>query len=89
MRERYERRGSDYKGRGLLNSALVLPQNLHAYGDVNYFQRAASYAEGIACNHPIVDGDKRTAFQWRPTEHPAETSCTMAILRDASAESIS
>ncbi|WP_394708618.1 type II toxin-antitoxin system death-on-curing family toxin [uncultured Cohaesibacter sp.] len=77
------------EGQGLLNSALVLPQNLHAYGDVNYFQRTASYAEGIARNHPFVDGNKRTAFQWRPTERPAGTSCTLAILRDASAESIS
>ncbi len=26
------------------------------------FQLAASYAEAIACNHPFVDGNKRTAF---------------------------
>ena len=48
---------------GLLNSALARPQNLHAYGEEDCFQLAACYAEGIARNHPFVDGNKRTAFQ--------------------------
>lgn len=47
----------------LLESALARPQNLYAYGEQEIFQLAASYAEGIARNHPFVDGNKRTAFQ--------------------------
>jgi len=47
----------------LLESALARPQNLHAYGENDTFQLAASYAEGIARNHAFVDGNKRTAFQ--------------------------
>lgn len=46
----------------LLESALARPQNLHAYGEADIFQLAASYAEGIARNHAFVDGNKRTAF---------------------------
>ena len=46
----------------LLESALARPQNLHAYGQDDIFQLAASYAEGIARNHAFVDGNKRTAF---------------------------
>ncbi|MGP3699464.1 type II toxin-antitoxin system death-on-curing family toxin [Rhodobacter sp. NSM] len=46
----------------LLESALARPQNLYAYGEQDTFQLAASYAEGIARNHPFVDGNKRTAF---------------------------
>jgi death-on-curing protein len=49
---------------GLLASALARPKNLFAYSnpkpDVSAL--AASYAFGIACNHPFVDGNKRTAF---------------------------
>lgn len=48
---------------GLLASALGRPQNLHAYGEDDLFELAASYAEAIARNHPFVDGNKRTAFQ--------------------------
>ena len=47
---------------GLLQSALARPQNLHAYGENNLFQLAASYAESIASNHAFVDGNKRTAL---------------------------
>jgi death-on-curing protein len=46
----------------LLESALARPENLHAYGEVDIFRLAASYAEGIARNHAFVDGNKRTAF---------------------------
>lgn len=48
---------------GLLESALGRPQNQYAYGEQDMFQLAAGYAEGIARNHPFVDGNKRTAFQ--------------------------
>ena len=46
----------------LLQSALSKPQNLNAYGDPDLAELAASYAFGIARNHPFVDGNKRTAF---------------------------
>lgn len=46
----------------LLESALARPQNLAVYDDVNVYDIAASYAEGIARNHPFVDGNKRTAL---------------------------
>jgi len=46
----------------LLESALARPKNLHAYGETDIFQLAASYAEGIARNHAFIDGNKRTAF---------------------------
>jgi len=45
-----------------LESALARPLNLKAYGDPSIFELAASYAFGIARNHPFVDGNKRTAL---------------------------
>ncbi len=47
---------------GLLQSALARPENLAAYGEPDIYQLAASYAYGIAKNHPFIDGNKRTAF---------------------------
>lgn len=47
---------------GLLESALARPRNAAAYGAPTIFELAASYAFGIARNHPFVDGDKRTAL---------------------------
>ncbi|MBV1796972.1 type II toxin-antitoxin system death-on-curing family toxin [Siccirubricoccus sp. G192] len=48
---------------GLLESALARPLNLFAYEGVTDIGRlAASYAAGIARNHPFVDGNKRAAF---------------------------
>ncbi len=48
---------------GLLLSALARPQNLNAYGEqVDLAALAASYAYGIAKNHPFLDGNKRTAL---------------------------
>jgi death on curing protein len=47
---------------GLLESALARPKNLASYGEPTVFELAASYALGIARNHPFVDGNKRTAF---------------------------
>ena len=46
----------------LLQSALMRPKNLYFYEDGNIFDCAAVYAEGIAQNHPFIDGNKRTAF---------------------------
>ena len=49
---------------GLLESALAKPQNLFSYSDgqVDVAAMAASYAYGIATNHPFIDGNKRTAL---------------------------
>ncbi len=47
---------------GLLESALYRPVNLAAYGEPTVFELAASYAFGLARNHPFIDGNKRTAF---------------------------
>jgi len=47
---------------GLLESALARPMNLAAYGEPDVAELAASYGFGIARNHPLVDGNKRTAF---------------------------
>jgi death-on-curing protein len=48
---------------GLLFSALARPENLLAYGEnVDLAALAASYAFGIAKNHPFLDGNKRTAM---------------------------
>ena len=46
----------------LLESALARPVNLYAYCEIDIFQLAASYAEGIYRNHAFVDGNKRTAW---------------------------
>ena len=47
---------------GLLDSALARPKNMFAYGETDLCVLAATYAAGIAHNHPYVDGNKRTAF---------------------------
>lgn len=59
-----EHGGSDgLRDEGLLLSALARPQNLLAYGEnVDLAALAASYAYGIAKNHPFIDGNKRTAL---------------------------
>ncbi len=46
---------------GALESALARPANLAAYGAPDAAALAATYAFGIARNHPFVDGNKRTA----------------------------
>ncbi len=47
---------------GGLESALARAPNLAAYGDPDAADLAAAYANGIARNHPFVDGNKRTAW---------------------------
>ena len=51
---------------GLLESALMRPQNIVAYADADNppdaAALAASYGVGLAKNHPCVDGNKRAAF---------------------------
>jgi death-on-curing protein len=68
---------------GLLDSALARPQNAFHYDglrDIAGF--AASYAFGLAKNHPFADGNKRAAFMavglflgtngWELDANPAE-----------------
>ena len=49
---------------GLLTSAVARPQQLLACSQLSpdLASLAASYAYGIARNHPFVDGNKRTAL---------------------------
>jgi death-on-curing protein len=48
---------------GLLDSALARPRNAFHYDDrQEIVALAASYAFGLAKNHPFVDGNKRAAF---------------------------
>ena len=56
--------GEGLRDAGLLQSALARPQNLLAYGDPppDLAGLAATYAYGIARNHPFIDGNKRTAL---------------------------
>ena len=56
--------GVGVRDTGLLESALNKPKNLFHYNDPkpSIAAMAASYAYGIACNHPFVDGNKRTAY---------------------------
>jgi len=56
--------GDGVRDLGLLDSALNKPKNLYHYNDPkpDLAKLAASYAYGIARNHPFVDGNKRTAF---------------------------
>ncbi|MBO9713163.1 type II toxin-antitoxin system death-on-curing family toxin [Sphingomonas sp.] len=49
------------RDRNMLESAMARPLNLVAYGEPDAAELAASYAYGIARNHPFVDGNKRTA----------------------------
>ncbi len=59
-----EHGGADgVRDEGLLLSALARPQNVFAYNDeADHASLAASYAFGIAKNHPFLDGNKRTAL---------------------------
>lgn len=53
---------SGVRDNGLLQSALARPKNLAAYESPDAAALAASYAVGIARNHPFFDGNKRTAW---------------------------
>jgi death-on-curing protein len=56
--------GTGIRDEGLLASALAKPKNLLAYSqpEPDLPSLAASYAYGLAKNHPFVDGNKRTAY---------------------------
>jgi death-on-curing protein len=70
MRAVHSRQISEHGGRpgirdkGLLLSALARPQNLAAHGDPSpdLAALAASYAFGIARNHPFIDGNKQVVL---------------------------
>ena len=53
--------GEGIREAGLLESAMARPRNLAFYGEPDLSELAASYAFGIARNHPFIDGNKRTA----------------------------
>ena len=53
---------SGIRDRGLLESALARPQQIHAYDDPDLATLAAAYATGIIRNHPFIDGNKRVGF---------------------------
>lgn len=53
---------SGVRDRALLQSALARPRQRAAYGEPDAAELAASYAMGIARNHPFVDGNKRVAW---------------------------
>lgn len=54
---------SGLRDRGLLESALERPKNRYHYEGVeDVCALAATYAVGVAKNHPFADGNKRTAF---------------------------
>ena len=83
-----------FRDEGLFDSALARPLNLAAYESPDACALAASYAVGLAKNHPFVDGNKRTAyiamelFLWlngfEPTAGDAE--CVLVMLSIASSE---
>lgn len=56
--------GMGVRDTGLLESALLRPQNIYTYsnGEASLAQLAAAYAYGLARNHPFVDGNKRTSL---------------------------
>jgi death on curing protein len=55
--------GEGVRDIGLLQSALVRPQNAFHYNRImSLTELAACYGFGIAKNHPFVDGNKRTAY---------------------------
>ncbi len=54
---------SGVRDEGLFESAMARPENLaHYNSDADFADLAASYAYGLAKNHPFVDGNKRVAF---------------------------
>ena len=54
--------GTGVRDQGALDSALARPLNRWQYGEDDLAALAAAYAYGAARNHPLVDGNKRTAW---------------------------
>jgi death on curing protein len=55
------------RDRSMLESAMARPLNLVASGKPDVADLAASYAVGIAKNHPFVDCNKRTVLVFSET----------------------
>jgi death-on-curing protein len=54
---------SGLRDEGMLESALDRPKKSRwSYEQAELAELAAAYAFGIACNHPFVDGNKRTSL---------------------------
>ncbi|KYK45535.1 type II toxin-antitoxin system death-on-curing family toxin [Bradyrhizobium diversitatis] len=53
---------SGLRDEGMLESALDRPRNEWSYESADLPELAAAYAFGIARNHPLVDGNKRTSL---------------------------
>lgn len=53
---------SGLRDEGMLESALDRPRNKWSYEAAELPELAASYAFGIARNHPFIDGNKRTSL---------------------------
>jgi|SRR5579864_3950379 len=49
-------------GRGLLESAVARAEFAAFYAGADLIAQAAALTNGIALNHPFVDGNKRSAF---------------------------
>jgi death on curing protein len=49
-------------GEDLLGSAVVRAENVAHYAAADLCGQAAALANGIALNHPFLDGNKRTAW---------------------------
>lgn len=65
QREVITRHGGQHglRDEGLLESAILRPRQLWHYGAPSGLHSlAASYAFGLARNHPFVDGNKRVSF---------------------------
>lgn len=79
---------------GLLESAAARPRHLSAYGSPDIADLAAAYGYGIAKNHPLIDGNKRTAlvaietFLWLNGMelNATDADCVMTILSLAAGE---
>jgi death-on-curing protein len=54
--------GDSVRDRGLIESALARPRNLHAYEGAGLAECAAAYAFGVAKNHGFLDGNKRAGL---------------------------
>jgi len=82
------------RDQGMLESALARPQHRALYGSPDVADLAASYAFGLARNHPFVDGNKRAAFValevflelngW--SLDASDEDCVMTILRLAAGQ---
>src|SRR5690348_12292375 len=50
------------RDRGLLESAVLRPQNAAYYEGADLITQAALHMVGTALNHPFLDGNKRTGY---------------------------